>query len=175
MHWLYAGLGNPGKKYEKSRHNLGADLLSEIFGKPTLTEKKQFNSLGTEIKLADDTVIHLIFPLTFMNLSGSAVVPYMKKHNIIARNLIVFHDEIDLLPAQIKYKFGGGHRGHNGLRDIMAKLGSGDFHRIRLGVGRPENENFSVADYVLSRMPDAERPAVDSVLTLMKQNALPVS
>jgi len=159
---LLVGLGNPGRKYEMTRHNLGAIVIQQLYSL-ILKEDKKLKSLT-----AKQENHYIILPLTFMNLSGSAVVPALKKYNLTPKEMIVFHDEIELPSGEVKYKFGGGHKGHNGLRHIMQNIGTGDFHRIRLGVGRPDNPKFSVADYVLSKVPSSEIPDVEKVKDLLK-------
>ncbi len=171
MDYLYAGLGNPGNKYEGTRHNLGAEILRSLFP-VSLKESAPLHSLTGEITRNDDR-IYLIFPQTFMNLSGKALQAAAKKWRISPENIVVFHDEIELLPGQVRYKFGGGHKGHNGLRDILRVFSNADFHRIRLGVGRPENPSYSVSDYVLSRISASQWPALEDVLRLLSEQDLP--
>ena len=160
--FLIAGLGNPGSKYAKTRHNIGFMIVDEWANRHQAVWKSSpWQSLTCEIKLGSLNCI-LIKPQTFMNLSGQSVQPAMSHYK--PDHLLVLHDEIDLEFGDIRYKFGGGHRGHNGLRDIKARLGEYDFGRIRFGVGRPQNEHLSVADYVLGRfLPEESSALVKSI------------
>ena len=142
-------LGNPGKKYAKNRHNIGF-IIGEYFANKYNIKVKQkgFSGIyGTGKCKGEDFI--LLFPQTFMNLSGKSVNQALNYYKEDISNLIVVHDEIELKFADIREKTGGGHKGHNGLRSIIAETGSPDFHRVRYGVGRPENPNISVADFVL--------------------------
>ncbi|MCB1145964.1 MAG: aminoacyl-tRNA hydrolase [Leptospiraceae bacterium] len=172
MKWLYVGLMNPGKEYLYTRHNAGSDALyAQIENVSFSAEKKIFSMAGSCSK--ESNQYYFIFPVTFMNLSGNAVAAAMKKYSVDIEHVVVFHDEIELPPGEVQYKKGGGHRGHNGLRDIIAKTGSPDFHRIRIGVGRPPaNTNMSVADYVLSKGPASERPGKEKVKAVLDENQL---
>ena len=109
-----------------------------------------------------------------MNLSGDAVSKTMKFYKVQPENMVVLHDEIELSPGQIQYKFGGGHRGHNGLRDIIQKISSADFHRIRIGIGRPSDEHMSVADFVLAEIPAADIPDINEIYRMLKEKNLGV-
>ncbi len=163
---LWVGLGNPGEKYASTRHNAGAILLHELFPGVKLKANRQWKSIAGELNSGDKRHA-LLFPQTFMNLSGDAVHPAVNYYKIGLDRVIVLHDEIDLPPGEVKYKFDGGHRGHNGLRDIIQKTGGAGFHRIRIGVGRPKHEGYSVADYVLSNYPLAERPPMETLRRLL--------
>ena len=156
-------LGNPGKKYVKNRHNAGYILggrLSEEFN--ISIRKKTSNSIYGTGKI-DSMDILLQFPQTFMNSSGAAVKEALDYCEETPENLIVIHDEIELPFGEIRIKFGGGHKGHNGIRSIIQETGSSDFHRIRIGVGRPEDENKSVADHVLSNFNGDELKKIDEI------------
>ena len=147
---IIACLGNPGRKYTKSRHNIGfiiGRFLADKHG--CAVNKKEFNSLSGRIKLNGSEHL-LLFPKTYMNNSGRAVKAACGYYRVGPENLIVLHDEIEIPFGDVRLKTGGGHRGHNGLRSIMEHLGSPDFHRVRFGVGRPPNPDMAVADYVLS-------------------------
>jgi PTH1 family peptidyl-tRNA hydrolase len=156
--WLIAGLGNPGKKYERNRHNVGfrvADELVRRHGFGPLKDK--FGGLsGTGIIAGQRASI--IKPMKYMNLSGFAVSQAVQFQGITPEELVVVHDEIDLPFARLRLKSGGGHGGHNGIRSIMEQLGHGDFMRVRIGVGRPETEAGEpgagkVSNHVLSDFP----------------------
>ena len=147
---LIVGLGNPGLQYQRTRHNAGflfLDHLHELFGVSAWQVQKQFRSQCAEISVAGLRVM-LLKPQTFMNLSGEAVVAAMRFYKLNLDQLLVVHDELDLALGVVKFKKNGGHAGHNGLRDIIAKSGGADFYRLRLGIGRPSHG--SVADFVLS-------------------------
>lgn len=154
---LIVGLGNPGKKYEKHRHNAGFLALEWLLGEfnaPSCTKDKRGEfSEGSHPQVSGPVFFYR--PLEFMNLSGGGVRDFSKKHSIPLDRTVVLHDEIELPFGEVKWKTGGGHKGHNGLRDIIAKCGGPDFHRVRLGVGRPDHDD--VADYVLSNFAPEEQ------------------
>ena len=155
---LIVGLGNPGPRYETTRHNAGfilVDLLADKFGL-TLAEQPKFKS-----ELAKGSVFgvncHLLKPLTFMNLSGDAVAAYARFFKIPASEIIVVHDDIDTPAGKVKARMGGSHGGNNGVRDIIAKMGTDQFKRIKLGVGKPQKpEDGSVSDWVLRPFTDEQ-------------------
>jgi PTH1 family peptidyl-tRNA hydrolase len=164
---LLVGLGNPGKQYEQTRHNIGfivADHLADAnnFG-PT---ERQFDGELRKGELLGQRF--LIFkPMTFMNLSGRAVAPLMRYFRIEVSDLIVVFDDVDLDPGRVKSRSGGGHGGHNGVRSLLADIGDHQFHRIKIGVGKPTPGN--VSDWVLGKMSKDELehlggPAITDVL-----------
>jgi peptidyl-tRNA hydrolase, PTH1 family len=165
---LVVGLGNPGPEYEKTRHNAGfwlaEDIAHEIGG--VLTFEKKFSALvarGTGA-LAD---VRVALPQTFMNLSGTTVAAMAKFYDIAAESILVAHDELDLLAGETKLKFGGGHAGHNGLRDIHAKLGTPNYWRLRIGVGHPRDSaspQKQVVDWVLERPRREEQSAIEEAI-----------
>lgn len=160
---MIAGLGNPGAKYEKTRHNIGFMVLDEWAQQNRIHfSKKKWEAQYCEINYQDTGVL-LIKPQTFMNLSGKSIQAAKDHYKIPLGNMLVIHDEIDLDFADMKMKEGGGHRGHNGIRDIKSRLGSGEFTRLRMGVGRPVNEHISVADYVLSNFSKDEMVKLPSI------------
>jgi len=161
---ILAFLGNPGLKYSKTRHNIGF-LAGRRFAEINNIKinKKSFLS-ETGLGKIDDIDILLLFPQTYMNESGKAVKKAMDYYGETHTNLIAVHDEIELKFGEIKTKFGGGHKGHNGLRSIIAETDSADFHRIRFGIGRPENEAMSVSDHVLSKFTDEEIIEIDNLM-----------
>jgi len=167
---LWVGLGNPGLQYEGTRHNIGATVVALFAEKETFQLNRACKSLVAKTSGSEKTIIYLL-PQTFMNLSGEAVQYIKEYYKITPDNITIFHDEIELSPGDIRYKFGGGHKGHNGLRDIIQKTGSADFHRVRIGVGRPAG-NISVAHYVLSPMPGEEFPSLDKIRSIIKENKL---
>jgi PTH1 family peptidyl-tRNA hydrolase len=150
---LIVGLGNPGKKYEGTRHNAGFWLVERLAAQHRLTPRKEpkFRALLAQLDTASGRA-WLLLPQTWMNESGAAVAALAQFHKIAAGEILVVHDELDLPPGGVKIKQGGGHAGHNGLRDIMARLGTPDFWRLRIGIGHPRDAAASeqeVADFVL--------------------------
>ncbi len=160
---LIVGLGNPGQEYEKTRHNAGflaLDYIAAYYG--TSIDKKKFKSLYIKTNFCSGNVV-LIKPQTYMNLSGTAVSNFSKFFNVSVDNIIVLHDDIDLDFGSVRVKAGGGHGGHNGIRDIVNKLNSKDFIRIKIGVGRPDNPNYPVDKYVLSKFSKQQEREIQSV------------
>ena len=159
---LWAGLGNPGGHYAHNRHNIGFMAVDRIaidhgFG----PWRSKFQGQVSEGSLAGEKII-LLKPGTFMNLSGQSVAEAARFHKLGPTDITVFHDEIDLAPARIRVKTGGGHAGHNGLRSIHAHLGDG-YHRLRLGVGHPGHKD-AVADYVLHDFAKTDANWLDDLL-----------
>lgn len=159
---LFAGLGNPGAKYSGNRHNIGfmaLDLIASDHGFGPW--KSKFQGQLTEGRLGSEKVI-LLKPTTFMNNSGQSVGEVMRFYKLDSTDVTVFHDEIDLAPAKIRCKSGGGHAGHNGLRSIHQHIGP-HYDRVRLGVGHPGDKN-KVPAYVLNDFAKAEQGWLDDVL-----------
>ena len=154
---LIVGLGNPGSKYDRTRHNAGQDWVLEVAQSHSIVmaPEKRFFGLYGQGMIADQKV-HLLIPTTFMNLSGQSVQAVCAFYKLDNAELLVAHDELDLAPGTARFKQGGGHGGHNGLRDIISKRG-GDksFHRLRLGIGHPGNAK-QVSAYVLKKAPNDE-------------------
>ena len=148
---LIVGLGNPGPKYEQTRHNVGfafVDELARSKGGQFRLENK-FHGDVCKLSMAGNDV-WLLKPTTFMNLSGKSVSALARFYKIAPESVLVVHDELDIPPGQLRLKQGGGHGGHNGLRDIISQLGSRDFYRLRIGIGHP-GESRDVSNYVLSK------------------------
>jgi PTH1 family peptidyl-tRNA hydrolase len=161
---LIVGLGNPGPEYRDTRHNAGfwmLDLLIRQHGGRLLYEAKFQGMLGRLLVAGCD--LRLLQPLTFMNRSGQAVAAVVRYFDIAPAQLLVVHDELDLLPGEVRLKQGGGHAGHNGLRDIMSALGSQAFWRLRVGIDHPA-ERSRVVDYVLSRPDRDQAQAMEDAL-----------
>ena len=160
---IVIGLGNPGKKYERTRHNIGfmaADELARQAAAP-LSQEKHHALLG-KVRLGSESVV-LAKPQTFMNDSGRSAAAIMRDAYASAGDLIVVHDELDLPLGTVRIKTGGGHGGHNGLRSLIESLGSPDFVRVRVGIGRPP-AGMEAADYVLSPFGAEESlPAAEAV------------
>ena len=158
---VIVGLGNPGSKYTETRHNAGFWFIEELAREysASFRQEKKFHGEVAKISLAGKD-IWLLKPETFMNRSGLAVQSLMSFYRITADQLLVAHDEIDLPPGTAKLKTGGGHGGHNGLRDIINQLGTKDFHRLRIGVGHPGSKD-QVVDYVLHNASRDDRLLID--------------
>jgi len=161
---LFVGLGNPGPEYEATRHNVGAwwvDALAQEL-KITLAADRGYHGLVARTTVHGRT-IWLLEPRTFMNLSGRSVAALARFFKIEAEEMLVVHDELDLVPGQAKLKFGGSHAGHNGLRDIHAQLGTGDYWRLRLGIGHPGVKE-EVVNWVLRRPIVDQRSAIEECI-----------
>jgi len=160
---LIIGLGNPGADYEKTRHNAGGWLVEILAqqAQTTLTSAKKLHGLSTTITLGDSDC-RLFIPTTFMNHSGQAVNAMMKFYRLTPEEIIVAHDDLDLPAGVVKLKTGGGHGGHNGLRDIIQHIGK-EFHRIRIGIGHPGHRD-RVHDYVLSRPSIADKQNINNAM-----------
>jgi PTH1 family peptidyl-tRNA hydrolase len=163
--WLVVGLGNPGKEYARTRHNVGAEaieVLAERHGAPLKAGRD--NSLVGEARFGngiDGERVVLAFPLTFMNASGQAVAALVRRYGIETPDqIIVVQDELDLEPGVLKVKNGGGLAGHNGLRSITQHLKTQDYLRVRIGVGKPPNKERG-ASHVLTRVPARQRELLD--------------
>jgi PTH1 family peptidyl-tRNA hydrolase len=162
---LITGLGNPGAKYTETRHNAGfwfVDALARQCGTRFLPENR-FHGEIAKIEIGGNS-IWLLKPATFMNRSGMAVRSLADFYRLRAENILVAHDEIDLEPGTARLKSGGGHGGHNGLRDIIAQLGGRDFHRLRIGVGHPGHRD-QVVDYVLHRPGGDDARRIEDAIT----------
>ncbi|QNM97120.1 aminoacyl-tRNA hydrolase [Chitinimonas koreensis] len=164
---LVVGLGNPGPEYVDTRHNAGfwwVDALAHDLKVDWRVESKFHGNAG-RARLGDGEV-WLLEPATYMNRSGQSVAALARFYKILPHEILVVHDELDLLPGEAKLKQGGGHAGHNGLKDIQALLGSPAFWRLRIGIGHPRtlNLNQPVADFVLHRPRQNEQPAIDEAI-----------
>lgn len=164
---LFVGLGNPGPEYEDTRHNAGfwwIDQLARRLG-GSLQLDKSYYGMVARINNAPgaDGPIWLLQPLTFMNLSGKSVAALARFFKIAPEEILAIHDELDLAPGDMKIKQGGGTGGHNGLKDMQAQLGSGNFWRLRLGIGHPGHKG-EVAAFVLRKPPIDERIAVEQCI-----------
>ena len=147
---LIVGLGNPGKDYQTHRHNAGfwfIELLANSLDSKFSSQSKFFGE--TAVCLIGNKKAHLLKPKTFMNNSGRSVKTLSNYYNIMAEEILVIHDDLDLMPGSVKIKMGGGHGGHNGLKDTVKALDTNDFYRLRLGIGHPGSKN-EVVDFVLN-------------------------
>jgi len=162
---LVVGLGNPGPDYQKTRHNAGAWLLDELAWdyKQSWRAENKFFGEAARASLPGGGDLWLLKPTTFMNLSGQSVVALARFYKILPNEILVVHDELDLPPGSARFKQGGGHGGHNGLKDIIAKLGTPDFWRLRLGIGHP-GERTEVVNYVLKKPRAEEQAEIDQAI-----------
>lgn len=167
---LIVGLGNPGPEYERTRHNAGFWLVDELARdlKATLAPERGYHGLVARTNW-QGRPLWLLEPQTYMNLSGKSVAALARFFKIEPGEVLVAHDELDLLPGQAKLKLGGSHAGHNGLKDIQAQLGSNAFWRLRLGIGHP-GVKAEVIDWVLQKPRAEERDAIDRVLDTCRAN-----
>jgi peptidyl-tRNA hydrolase, PTH1 family len=161
---LFVGLGNPGSEYEATRHNAGFWWIDELARdlKVPLNFDKGYHGLVARTNVAGQTV-WLLEPQTFMNLSGKSVAALARFFKIAPEEILVVHDELDVVPGQAKLKFGGSHAGHNGLRDIHAQLGTGDYWRLRLGIGHP-GVKAEVVNWVLKKPAPEQRTAIEECI-----------
>jgi len=161
---LIVGLGNPGKEYKNTRHNAGAwfvEALAQKLSVPLQKEKKVHGNLGKFSH--NDQNVFLLMPSLFMNESGISVAACQKFFKLPLNSIIIVHDELDLPVGEIRLKEGGGHGGHNGLRDIFQRLGSKDFVRLRIGIGHPGHKD-KVTPYVLKPASKKDKEAIDHAI-----------
>lgn len=160
---LIVGLGNPGPEYDQTRHNAGALFVERLADRERVSlslDKKYFGLVGKFSHQGRD--VRLLIPTTFMNRSGQSVAALANFFRIAPEAILVAHDELDMPPGVAKLKQGGGHGGHNGLRDIIAQLGNqNSFHRLRLGIGHPGHASM-VSNFVLGRAPRSEQDLLDT-------------
>ena len=163
--WLVAGLGNPPAEYAGTRHNVGAELVELLASTagPGLSRNRRTGCRTAEVRLAGTGVV-LAVPETFMNLSGPPVQRAAGWYRIPLERIVVCHDDLDLPLGELRFKRGGGHAGHNGLKDVDRALGTREYLRIRIGVGRPPGST-AAADHVLRPFGAAERDDIATVLT----------
>lgn len=159
---LLVGLGNPGAKYARNRHNIGFMAMDQIATDHGFSSwRSKFQGLVADGRFGSEKAI-LLKPETFMNLSGQSVGEAMRFHKLDPEDVIVFHDELDLAPGKVRLKKGGGHAGHNGLRSIHGHIGA-EYDRVRLGIGHPGHKD-AVAAYVLRDFPKADAEWLDDLL-----------
>ncbi|WP_077623905.1 aminoacyl-tRNA hydrolase [Sediminibacillus massiliensis] len=157
------GLGNPGKKFEQTRHNIGFMIIDELANRKNwkLTKKK-FNGLYA-LEVHNNEKVLLLEPQTYMNLSGESLRPLMDYYDLAVEDVVIIYDELDLPLGKIRLREKGGHGGHNGIRSVIDHLGTKEFKRIRVGIGRPATP-MPVPDYVLGSFSKEEKPLVDDVI-----------
>lgn len=159
---LIVGLGNPGPSYLETRHNAGQMFVEKIAAsfRASLSAEKKFHGTSGSC-LINNREIRLLIPTTFMNRSGLSVAAICNFYKIPVEDILVAHDELDFEPGVIRVKSGGGHGGHNGLRDIITACGSNNFQRLRIGIGHPGSPT-EVSDYVLKKAPSAEHDRIEA-------------
>ncbi len=164
-HWLVVGLGNPGTGYAGNRHNVGQMALAQLADRASASFKnhKANASVAEGRSYPAGPKLVLAKPNSFMNLSGGPVAALLRFYKIEPDHLIVLHDELDIPFGAVRLKRGGGHGGHNGVRDIAAAIGTGDFTRVRLGIGRPPGRQ-AAADFVLKDFTGQERETLPNML-----------
>jgi PTH1 family peptidyl-tRNA hydrolase len=162
---LVVGLGNPGPEYTKTRHNAGVWFVEELASRYNISlrpEKKYFGLYGKG--LIGNAFVHLLVPTTFMNRSGQSVAPLANFFRIPLENILVAHDELDMEPGVCKIKKGGGHGGHNGLRDIISSMANNkEFYRLRIGIGHPGHRD-RVTGHVLGKAPAIDQEKIDQAI-----------
>lgn len=160
--YVIVGLGNPGPKYQWTRHNAGFLFLDRLAHLENVSiTRKSFSGLAGELARKDDRLV-LLKPQTFMNLSGRSVMQALQFYKLPLSQLIVVHDELDIPFGTVRFKQGGGHGGHNGLRSIKEQLGKDDFLRLRIGIGRPPHGDTT--NYVLGTIPPEQMEVLPRVL-----------
>ena len=167
MPTLMVGLGNPGNKYHKTRHNVGFDAIDLIAKtwRISLTENKRFNSEFGEGLSPMGQKVRLLKPLTYMNRSGQSIRAVMDWYKIPASSIVVIYDDMDLSMGRVRLRLAGSAGGHNGMKSAIAHLGTQDFPRIRIGVGRPKHASDNpVVSHVLGKFSPTETKLVDEVL-----------
>lgn len=174
--WIAAGLGNPGERYSKTRHNAGARAIEHLAADLGVKLRPAKPQALVADAIVDAARLVLCFPQSFMNESGRPVAALLRFFKVDPERLIVVHDDIDLVTADLRTKFGGSSAGHHGVESIVETLGTKDFHRVRIGVGRPSSPEADPADYVLAPMSKksseelagAEARAAQAVLSIIR-------
>lgn len=174
---IIAGLGNPGKEYARTRHNVGFNVVDHLAGKHGLRFSKMMNKALIAVGEINGSKVILIKPQTFMNESGSAVAPVLKYYKVATMAFMAVYDDLDLPVAQLRLRKLGGSGGHNGMKSLIARIGTEDFPRLRVGIGRPPGRMDAV-DYVLepfskpdlALMEDTYTRAVEAIETWLKED-----
>jgi len=161
---LLVGLGNPGKRYEPTRHNAGSRFVCEAAREAgsTLRDEAKFDGRIGSARVGSRK-LYLFIPATFMNVSGLPVARVARFYKIPVEEILVAHDELELPPGEVRFKAGGGHAGHNGLRDLIKHLGGSEFSRLRIGIGHP-GTGKGVADYVLKKPSATEAGLIEQAI-----------
>ena len=158
---LVVGLGNPGKEYENTRHNVGYMFLDYITNHQEFKLNKKFKAMECELNIDGEKVL-FIKPLTFMNLSGEAIIKYVKFHKLAMENILVIQDDLDMPIGKYKLLFNHGDGGHNGIKNIVLNLGSKEFLRLKIGISKA---NIDTKDYVLGNFNKAENKILDDTFS----------
>lgn len=162
--WLIVGLGNMGDQYERTRHNVGFDVIDQLAdGLDIPVQRLKFKALTNTASLGGQTVL-LMKPVTYMNLSGEAVAPAASFYKIPPEHILVISDEVSLPPGKLRIRQSGSAGGHNGLKNIISHLHTDQFPRIRLGVGGKPHPDYDMADWVLGKPQGEDRKAVDDAV-----------
>ncbi len=162
--YIVAGLGNPGKQYDMTRHNIGfhtIDYIAEKYG--AKLNKLKFKAVYGETVIGGEKV-YLVKPQTFMNLSGDSIIEMAKFYKVSSENIIIINDDISLDTGRIRVRGKGSAGGHNGLKSIIYRLGSDKFPRVKMGVGAPKHEDYDLADFVLGRFTKDEIPVMEEAI-----------
>lgn len=168
--WLVVGLGNPGARYANTRHNVGF-MAAEAFVESHdsfAAWRERFDGLVSSCRVGAARCV-VLRPQTFMNVSGKSVMAAARFHKVPTSQLVVLHDELDFDFGRVAVKTGGGHGGHNGLRDIMGRLGTPDFLRVRMGIGRPKHGRSDVSNWVLSEFDDSDAAELPDMIRMAQQ------
>ena len=163
--WLIVGLGNPGSSYSAHRHNVGAMVVDELAARTSSSLRShKARAAAAEVRLASSSRAIIARPMTYMNESGGPVAGLLSFYKVPTQNLIVIHDDLDIPFAEVRLKLGGGEGGHNGLRSITKSVGTRDYLRVRVGIGRPPGR-MDPADYVLHDFSSTERSEVPLLIS----------
>ncbi len=173
--FLVVGLGNIGSDYDFTRHNVGFMMLDEvspIFDRQSSFVKFKGECVVVSFKMHDGDIVkgYILKPHTFMNLSGESVRPLCDYYKIPFGNVFVIHDDVDLPLGTVRVKKGGGDAGHNGLKSITSHLGTNDYYRLRVGVGRPSNPSYEMKDWVLSKFSNDEKLVIVKIAEEVREN-----
>ena len=158
---LIVGLGNPGKEYEKTRHNAGFIAMDFFANKKAVGYSEKFGGLFNKIRVGDNEVF-ILKPLTYMNNSGQSVIQVVNFYKILPSDVVVMHDDMDIPVGEVKYRTKGSAGGHNGLKSIIAHLGTQEFKRVKIGVSKPSE--MTVIDHVLGKFSKEERKLIDDAV-----------
>ena len=170
--YMIVGLGNPGKRYEKTRHNMGFAALDRVAEKIGVSvSRSRFNALVGEGRIGDEKVV-LLKPMTYMNLSGSAVSEAVSYYKIPSENLILIYDDVDIEPGAIRIRKSGGPGTHNGMKSVVSSIGTKDFPRVRIGIG--QDREMLLTDYVIKKVPKAERVVLDEAAVCAADAAIDI-
>ena len=164
----FIGLGNPGSKYNSTRHNVGKEWLFNL-SKSYCSDFVLKTNIEAEITHSNSEEILWVIPNNYVNSSGRTVAKLVKNINLPNNKIVIFHDDLDLNPGEVRFKEGGGHGGHNGLKDIFEKTGSTDYLRIRIGIGHPGQKDM-VSDWVLNKFHPTDKEYVDIAFDLFALN-----